>query len=135
MILYEAKCVKGVVTLIDGINSTVVPDCKILGTGKAATSTGIIIADQDRFWYLPLVTVNVESIVAELISITQNLSDTVKALSKSGTLIDSASTAAGIAAFVPSVVTGEVIATEAKAISPKVDKIAQELKILQENIV
>lgn len=135
MILYEAKCIAGTVFLINGLKETPVPDCKILGTGKAPESSGILIADQNRFWYVPLITPNVISIVDELIKITDNLNKTLDVLKQSGTLIDNASTAAGIAAFVPSVVTGTKMATDATTISSQVIKISQELQELKLNIV
>lgn len=135
MILYEARCAAKVVTIIDNGIPTVVPDCNILGTGMAPQSSGIVIADEDRFWYIPLVTGNITSIVDELISITDNLKETLTTLESAKTLIDSSSTAAGIAAFVPSVVTGTQMATEATATKTKVEKIATELKVLKENIV
>lgn len=135
MILYEGKCSAKIVTIIDNGIPTVVPDCKILGTGMAPESSGIVIADEDRFWYIPLVTGNISSIVDELIKITDNLKSTLENLESAKTLIDSASTAAGIAAFVPSVATGTAISTAATSTKADVIKISTELDILKKNIV
>jgi len=135
MMMYEAKANMAVVTMIDGLKQVVVPDCQILGQGTAPESSGVVIADGTRFWYIPLVTKDLKTAVTKL----GDLCDKVKAItdtlvSNAGSLIDNASQAAGIAEFVPSVITGTKIKmdatsvqTEAQALKTEIDQLANSL--------
>lgn len=135
MILYEATCAGKIVTLIDGTNQYVVPDCKIFGNGTAQESSGIIIADQDRFYYIPLTTPDTEKILDKAEELCDKLKNICTILESAETLIDSASTAAGIAAFVPSVVTGQAIKANATALSTEVDTLKTEIDTIKKTLV
>lgn len=135
MILYEATCNAGVVSImVEGI-TTPIPDCNILGAGKAPTSKGIVIADQDRFWFVPLVTPNLVSIIDDIIEVTDKLADVATTLQRASTLIDNASTAAGIAAFVPSVVTGNAIAADGAKLAGEIPPLKQKITLLKDQLV
>ncbi|MBO4726558.1 MAG: hypothetical protein J5598_03095 [Clostridia bacterium] len=135
MMMYEARANMAVVTMIDGLKQVVVPDCQILGQGTAPESTGIIIADGTRFWYIPLVTKDLKTAITKL----GDLCDKVKAItdtlvSNAGNLVDNSSTCTGAAAFVPSVITGTQIKmdatsvqTEAQALKTEIDQLANSL--------
>ena len=136
MILYSAKCVAGVVSLMDGATPIVIPDCNILGAGTAPESTGIVIADQDRFWYIPLVTPNLKDIVDRIADIITQASSIVDVLKQSSTLLDNASVAAGpTTTWTPSVVTGTKMSTDAEAVGTKLTQLASEVEVLKQNIV
>lgn len=134
MILYEARCNAGVVTMMDGIVPVTIPDCKILGAGKAPNSTGIVIADETRFWYIPLLTNDISAILDSMLDITDKLNTAAGILTKSSALIDSASTAAGIAAFVPSVATGTAMATEATTLQTEIATVKTAIQKIQQTL-
>ena len=131
MMLYPAKAALKIVTMIDGVNEVIVPDCKILGQGTAENSTGIIIADNNRFWYIPLISTDLKETLSKMETLCGSLIDVAKTLaSNAGNLIDNASTAAGIAAFVPSVVTGTTIATDATTVQNKAVELKTQIREL-----
>lgn len=132
MILYEAKCSGKIVTFIDGANEYIVPDCKIFGNGTAQESSGIIIADQDRFYYIPLTTPDTEKILDKAEELCDKLKNICTILESAETLIDSASTGM---AFVPSVVTGEAIKANATALSTEVDTLKTEIDNIKKTLV
>lgn len=135
MILYEGKCAGKVVTLIDGLQNIIVPDCKIFGNGTAPSSNGIVIADQDRFYYIPLTTPDTEKILDKAEGLCDKLKNICTILESAETLIDNASSAAGIAAFVPSVVTGQAIKANATALSIEIDTLKTEIDTIKKTLV
>lgn len=132
MILYEGKCAGKVVTLVDGAQNIIVPDCKIFGNGTAPSSNGIVIADQDRFYYIPLTTPDTEKILDKAEALCDKLKNICTILESAETLIDSASTGM---AFVPSVVTGESIKANATALSTEVDTLKTEIDNIKKTLV
>lgn len=135
MMLYPAKAALKIVTMIDGVNEVIVPDCKILGQGTAEKSTGIIIADNNRFWYIPLVSTDLKETLSKMETLCGSLIDVAKTLaSNAGNLIDNASTAAGIAAFVPSVVTGTAIATDATTVQNEATELKTQIQELAKTL-
>jgi len=135
MILYEGKCLKGAVFMKDGTTEILVPDAKILGAGKATESSGIIIADQNRFWYVPLLTPNISSIIDEMITICDKISSTTEILEKSKTLLDNTTAVTGAASIVPSIVTGTEMSTNASSLKNEIKTVKQELNTLKENLI
>lgn len=132
MIMYEANCQDGIVYMLDDMKKIPVPDCEVLGAG--GNSFGIIIADAERFWYVPLSTPDLikslnkmQEICGKLVKICENL-DNCK------TLIDNASTAAGIAAFVPSVATGTAIATKAELLKTEIEQLDKDIANIKDNL-
>lgn len=136
MILYGAKCSGKIVTLIDGANEYIVPDCKIFGNGMAQQSTGIIIADQDRFYYIPLATPDIERVIDKMETICDKLKLLCGILGSANSLIDNVSAATGPGVvWTPSVATGTAIQSNANNLSTEVDNLKTEIDNIKKTLV
>ena len=131
MMLYPAKAALKIVTMIDGINEVIVPDCKILGQGTAEKSTGIIIADNNRFWYIPLISADLKETLSKMETLCGSLIDVAKTLaSNAGTLLDNATIVTGQATMVPSVETGATIKTDATNVQNEATELKTQIREL-----
>lgn len=135
MMMYEAKANMAVVTMFDGLKQVIIPDCKILGEGTASESSGIVVADGTRFWYIPLVTKDLKTAVNKMGELCDKLTDIADTLStNAGKLVDNTSSCEGAATFVPVIATGTAIAqkatsvkTEAANLKTQIDQLANSL--------
>lgn len=126
MIMYEAQCINKQVFLINDTSKTLVPDCKIFGAG--GNSDGIIIADENRFWYLPMTTLDLSNTLDKVIGVCEKITAICDNLSNCSSLLDSGTTAAGIAELVPSVVVGTQMSADSSTTRTEIENIIQELK-------
>lgn len=128
MMMYEAKANMAVVTMFDGLKQVVIPDCKILGEGTATESSGVVIADGTRFWYIPLVTPSLKDAVTKM----ENLCDKLIALAgtlstNAGTLLDNETIVTGQATMTPSVVKGTAIKTDATTVKNEANELKTQI--------
>ncbi len=131
MMLYPAKAALKIVTMIDGINQVIVPDCKILGQGMAESSTGIIIADNNRFWYIPLISADLKETLSKMETLCGSLIDVAKTLaSNAGTLLDNATVVTGQATMTPSVAKGSAIKTDATTVQNEATELKTQIQKL-----
>lgn len=131
MMLYPAKAALKIVTMIDGINEVIVPDCEILGQGTAEKSTGIIIADNNRFWYIPLMSTDLKETLSKMETLCGSLIDIAKTLaSNAGTLLDNATVVTGQATMTPSVAKGSAIKTDATTIQNEATELKTQIQEL-----
>lgn len=131
MMLYPAKAALKIVTMIDGINEVIVPDCKILGQGTAEKSTGIIIADNNRFWYIPLISANLKETLSKMETLCGSLIDVAKTLaSNAGTLLDNATLVTGQATMTPSVEKGAAIKADATTVQNEATELKTQIQQL-----
>lgn len=131
MMLYPAKAALKIVTMIDGVNEIIVPDCEILGQGTAETSTGIIIADNNRFWYIPLISANLKEALSKMETLCGSLIDVAKTLaSNAGTLLDNATIVTGQATMTPSVTKGSAIKSDATTVQNEATELKAQIQKL-----
>ena len=131
MMLYPAKAALKIVTMIDGSNEIVVPDCEILGQGTAETSTGIIIADNNRFWYIPLISADLKETLSKMEALCGSLIDVAKTLaSNAGDLLDKTTTVTGQATMTPSVAKGSAIKSDATTVQNEATKLKTQIQEL-----
>ena len=131
MMLYPAKAALKIVTMIDGVNEIIVPDCEILGQGTAETSTGIIIADNNRFWYIPLISANLKETLSKMETLCGSLIDVAKTLaSNAGTLLDNATVVTGQATMTPSVAKGSAIKADATTVQNEATELKTQIQAL-----
>ena len=131
MMLYPARAALKIVTMIDGVNAIIVPDCEILGQGTAEASTGIIIADNNRFWYIPLIPANLKETLSKMETLCGSLIDVAKTLaSNAGTLLDNATVVTGQATMTPSTIKGEAIKTDATTVQNEATELKTQIQAL-----
>ena len=131
MMLYPARAALKIVTMIDGVNAIIVPDCEILGQGTAEASTGIIIADNNRFWYIPLISANLKETLSKMETLCGSLIDVAKTLaSNAGTLLDNATVVTGQATMTPSTIKGEAIKTDATTVQNEATELKTQIQAL-----
>ena len=131
MMLYPAKAALKIVTMIDGLNNIIVPDCKILGQGTAETSTGIIIADNNHFWYIPLISADLKETLSKMETLCGSLINVAKTLaSNAGTLLDNATVVTGQATMTPSTIKGEAIKTDATTVQNEATELKTQIQAL-----
>ena len=131
MMLYPAKAALKIVTMIDGINQVIVPDCKILGQGMAESSTGIIIADNNRFWYIPLISADLKETLSKMETLCGSLIDVAKTLAlNAGTLLDNATVVTGQATMTPSVAKGSAIKADATTVQNEATELKTQIQKL-----
>lgn len=131
MMLYPAKAALKIVTMIDGINQVIVPDCKILGQAMAENSTGIIIADNNRFWYIPLISADLKETLSKMETLCGSLIDVAKTLaSNAGTLLDNATIVTGQATMTPSVAKGSAIKADATTVQNEATELKTQIQKL-----
>ena len=135
MMMYKAVAKLNVVSIKNGLQEIPVPDCEILGDGKAPSSEGILIADQNRFWYIPLITPNIKDILTQMESICDRMKDITDNLGNASTLIDNASVVTGAAALTPSVVTGELISNTASSTGTQITEVKTKIQELANQLV
>ena len=131
MMLYPARAALKIVTMIDGINQVIIPDCKILGQGMAENSTGIIIADNNRFWYIPLISADLKETLSKMETLCGSLIDVAKTLaSNAGDLLDNTTTVTGQATMTPSTIKGEAIKTDATTVQNEATELRTQIQTL-----
>lgn len=135
MMLYEAVARLKVVYMKQGLTEVIVPDCQILGNGTAPESKGILIADNNRFWYIPLVTENLKDALTKMQDICDKMKAITDNLGNASTLLDNASVVTGAAALTPSVVTGTTMANTASGTGTEIDALKREIQTLASQIV
>ena len=135
MMMYEAVARLKVVFMKQGLNEVPVPDCQILGNGTAPESKGILIADNNRFWYIPLVTENLKDALTKMEDICDKMKSITDNLGNASTLLDNASVVTGAAALTPSVVQGTLIANTASGTGAEIDALKTEIQTLASQIV
>lgn len=135
MMMFEAVCRAGIVSIKTTLEEIVVPDCQILGAGTAPESTGLLIADNNRFWYVPLMTPDIKTILDHLISICDDMKEITSNLKNAKTLLDNNSTVVGSATLTPSVVTGTQMATDATATETKITELKTRVETLKNQLV
>lgn len=135
MMMYEAVARLKVVYMKQGLTEVMVPDCQILGNGTAPESKGILIADNNRFWYIPLITENLKDALTKM----QNICDKMKAitdnLGNASTLLDDKTIVTGQATMTPSVVIGTNMSNTASATGTEIDALKTEIETLASEIV
>ena len=134
-VMYQGKCINGIVYLVSGDVETVLPDCNILGDGKAPESTGIVFGDQSRFWYVPLVTPNIKTLLQQLTSLIDSVKSITTSLQTASALIDDKTVVTGQATIAPSTVTGSQISSKAQHVGTQLDSLKQEVEKLAGSLV
>lgn len=136
MMMYEAVARLKVVYMKQGLTEVPVPDCQILGNGTAPESKGILIADNNRFWYIPLITENLKDALTKMQDICDKMKSITDNLGNASTLLDSGSAASGPGvAWEPSVVVGGQISNTASATGTEIDALKTEIQTLASQIV
>lgn len=132
MMLYKGKCSKGLISIVYP-NTALAPvpvyDCIHLGNEQptALDSTGIILAHEDRFYYLPLAIQNIKDIATKMLTICERMRSICDTLTSSSSLLDNGSTVVGQATLTPSVVVGTQIANSASQVATQIDTLKNDI--------
>lgn len=135
MMMYEAVARLKVVYMKQGLTEVMVPDCQILGNGTAPESKGILIADNNRFWYIPLITENLKDALTKMQDICDKMKAITDNISNASTLLDDKTIVTGQATMTPSVVIGTNMSNTASATGTEIDALKTEIETLASQIV